>query len=74
MMAVSAGATHSFHKTVATLIDDDGGLTSTFTGGAGGARTRDQRIMRPLLSVFAASSCDGCSTAPLVKALALLVS
>ena len=24
MMAVSAGATHSFHKTVATLIDDDG--------------------------------------------------
>jgi hypothetical protein len=47
MMAVSAGATHSFHKTVATLIDDDGGLTSTFTGGAGGARTRDQRIMSP---------------------------
>jgi hypothetical protein len=47
MMAVTAGATHSFHKTVATLIDDDGGLTSTFTGGAGGARTRDQRIMSP---------------------------
>ena len=24
MMAVSDGATHSLHKTVATLIDDDG--------------------------------------------------
>jgi hypothetical protein len=53
MMAVSAGATHSFHKTVATLIDDDGGLTSTFTGGAGGARTRDQRDYE---SVFSASA------------------